>query len=154
MLTGLWQVYCDLPAKTLASTRRSGGLSMRLFIAINFNTDTHVRLIALRDELSLHAQQGKFSLDANLHLTLAFLGECDIKQTSAAKSVMDAISFKPFNVAVEHVGRFKRDGGDIWWAGLRATKPLMNLQSTLTERLREAGFVLESRKYSPHITLG
>jgi len=47
-----------------------------------------------------------------------------------------------------------RDGGDIWWAGLREDKPLMDLQRGLSDNLRAAGFALESRKYSPHITLG
>jgi 2'-5' RNA ligase len=127
---------------------------MRLFIAINFSVETRGRLIALREDLRSHSQRGSFSLDANLHLTLAFLGECDTKQTAAAKQALNAVGFAPFSAAVERVGRFKRDGGDIWWAGLREDKPLMNLQRELSNSLRAAGFALESRKYSPHITLG
>ena len=81
----------------------------------------------------------------------------------------------PFDVLVERVGRFRReggdqqsvnrggdnrpgrdrrDGGDIWWAGLRADKALLDLQRGLSERLSAAGFSLDARKYSPHITLG
>ena len=127
---------------------------MRLFIAINFNPDTRARLLALRDELRSRSERGNFSLPENLHLTLAFLGECDAKQTAAAKSAMDAVSFKPFDVHIERVGRFKRNGGDIWWAGLRGSKPLMDLQRELTERLIGAGFALEKREYKPHVTLG
>jgi nitroreductase len=48
---------------------------MRLFIAINFNTDTRNRLIALQEELRTKSQSGNFSRDENLHLTLAFIGE-------------------------------------------------------------------------------
>ncbi|MDR0570920.1 MAG: RNA 2',3'-cyclic phosphodiesterase [Clostridiales Family XIII bacterium] len=127
---------------------------MRLFIAVNFNTDTRERLIALREELRSCARRGNFSLDDNLHLTLVFLGNCNTEQIADAKAAMANLSFEPFRTIVERVGRFKRDAGDIWWAGLREDKPLMNLQRELSDNLRSAGFAIESRKYSPHITLG
>jgi len=127
---------------------------MRLFIAINFNNDTRSRLVALRDELRGKSEHGYFSTPENLHLTLVFLGECDTGQTAAVKKATDAVGFNPFNAAIERVGRFKHSGGDIWWAGLREDKPLMALQNELSNNLRAAGFVLETRKYSPHVTLG
>jgi 2'-5' RNA ligase len=127
---------------------------MRLFIAVNFNSDTCSRLIALRDELRAKSERGNFSAPENLHLTLAFLGECGGRQADAAKSALSAVIFEPFDIAVERVGRFKRDGGDIWWAGLREDKRLLALQRDLTDKLTTAGFTLERRKFSPHITLG
>ena len=127
---------------------------MRLFIAINFNNETRSRLLALRDELCGKSQRGNFSAPENLHLTLAFLGECDGRQTSSVKSVLNTVSFEPFDITLDRIGRFKRDGGDIWWAGLRESKPLIVLQNGLTDKLIAAGFTLDKRKYSPHITLG
>jgi len=127
---------------------------MRLFIAINFNNETRSRLLALRDELRGKSERGNFSAQENLHLTLAFLGECDGKQVVTAKSVVNAVSFEPFDISVDCIGRFKRDGSDIWWAGLHESKPLIALQGELAENLIAAGFTLEKRKYSPHITLG
>ncbi len=127
---------------------------MRLFIAINFNSDTKARLLALRDELRSHATHGNFSLPENLHLTLAFLGECNSKQTAAAKAAMDSLRFESFNLIVERVGRFKRNGGNVFWAGVREDKPLLDLQRDLTENLISAGFALDKRRYSPHVTLG
>jgi len=127
--------------------------SARAFIAINFSANTRSRLLGLRDELQSNSRYGKFSPPENLHLTLAFLGECDAKQTAAAKAVLDALTFEPFAITIDHVGHFKRDGGDIWWAGVRDNTALSNLQSELTARLHGSGFMLENRKYSPHITL-
>jgi len=127
---------------------------MRLFIAINFNDMTRARLIALRDELRDKAVYGRFSPSENLHLTLAFLGESDAKQTAAAKAVMDAVNFDPLIVTIGCIGRFSRGGSDIWWAGVSENKPLLNLYGDLTDKLSAAGFDLEKRKYSPHITLG
>ncbi|MDR1764885.1 MAG: RNA 2',3'-cyclic phosphodiesterase [Lachnospiraceae bacterium] len=124
---------------------------MRLFVAINFNADTRSRLLALRDELRGKSERGNFSAPENLHLTLAFLGECDGKQLAAAKNVVPETVFAPFDIAVERIGNFR---GDLWWAGLREDKPLLALQRDVSDRLSAAGFTLERRKFSPHITLG
>ena len=127
---------------------------MRLFIAINFGEEVKNRLLALCDELRSLSQRGNFSLPENLHLTLAFLGECDAKQAAAVKSVVDSTDFEPFDVSIDRIGFFRRDGGDTWWAGVRENKPLMDLQRKLTDKLTVAGFEVEKRRYFPHITLG
>ena len=127
---------------------------MRLFIAINFSTETRSHLIALRDELRVKSERGNFSAQENLHLTLAFLGECDDKQSAYAKAAMEASGFEPFPVYIDRIGRFKRDSGEIWWAGLQESKPLMKLQQGLADKLAVSGFSLERRKFSPHVTLG
>jgi 2'-5' RNA ligase len=131
---------------------------MRLFIAINFNDNTRSRLIGLRDELRSRSRRGNFSASDNLHLTLAFLGECDAKRTDAAKSVLGSVNFAPFGIAIDRVGRFKRSNGnnrgDIWWAGVSENEALLDLQRDLTEKLTTAGFEFDSHKYSPHVTLG
>jgi 2'-5' RNA ligase len=124
---------------------------MRLFIGINFNDDTGSGLLALRDELRGKSQRGNFSHPENLHLTPAFLGECDQKQLAAAKSAMDTVDFAPFDVTIEQIGNFR---GDLWWAGCKATQQLLSVRRTLSDNLRQEGFALEKRRYSPHITLG
>ena len=127
---------------------------MRLFIAINFNPDTRLRLLAVRDELRSYSKGGNFTVPENIHLTLAFLGECTAEQTAAVKAVMNTIRFEPFPISINCVGRFKRNDGDLWWMGMAESKPLLKLQQELSDRLIANGFTLEKRKYSPHITLG
>ena len=130
---------------------------MRLFIAINFNNDTRARLLSLRDDLREQSERGNFSHPENLHLTLAFLGECEQRDAALngrLRRVMESVTFEPFEVTIDRVGRFKRDGGDVWWAGGQESKPLLKLQRDLSDKLVTAGFTLENRKYSPHITLG
>ena len=127
---------------------------MRLFIAINFNDNTRAQLLSMRDELRSRSKRGNFTVAENLHLTLVFLGDCGMEQTSVVKSVMDKINFEPFPLNIERIGRVKRDGGDIWWVGVQASKPLIDLQSELTHKLIKTEFMLEKRKYSPHITIG
>ena len=130
---------------------------MRLFIAINFGDATKNALLALRDELRSRAEFGDFSLPENLHLTLVFIGECTAKQVSLIKTAMDAANSKPFGLLIDRVGRFGRgseQGEALWWAGVRGDKALLDLQRDLTDRLAAAGFSVDRRKYSPHITLG
>lgn len=127
---------------------------MRLFFAVNFNNNTRSQLLTLRDALRSRSESGNFSAPENLHLTLAFLGECNAAQTAAAKAVLNGIHFEPFDLLIDRMGRFKRSGGDIWWAGLRKSKPLQKLQQDLTGRLTDSGFHFRQSEYHPHITLG
>ena len=129
-------------------------MKARLFAAVNFDDTTRSRLLLLCDELRSRSERGNFSLPENLHLTLAFIGECDMKQAAAAKNSIDAINFERFDIRIERVGRFRRHGGDVWWAGLRKSEPLLRLQSELTLSLIDAGFALDRREYKPHVTLG
>ena len=126
---------------------------MRLFFAVNFSDETKSKLVGLRGKLRDNAVHGNFSSTENLHLTLAFLGECDAKQLTAARAVLDSLTIGRMGIYIDRIGRFRRDGGDIWWTGIAKNKALFALQRDLTDKLISAGFKLESRKYSPHITL-
>ena len=127
---------------------------MRLFIAINLNEETKSELISMQNELRAHSKGGNYTLPENLHLTIAFIGDCDIKQTAQIKAIMDIAPFQSFELIIEQIGRFKRDSGDTWWAGVQESKPLIQLQRNLTNGLLASGFSIDTRKYSPHITLG
>ena len=127
---------------------------MRLFIAINFPDEIKAAIVKIRNSLKETAFRGNFTLDENLHLTLVFLGECDVRQTDAIKSVMDEIMFPEFTLTLDKVGYFKRDNGNTWWIGLKENKSLSDLQADLIKRLKQKGFVLENRKYTPHVTIG
>ena len=127
---------------------------MRLFIAINFPDEIKAAIAQVRDGIKKAALRGNFTLDANLHLTLVFLGECDPRQVQAVKSVMEETRFSSFPLMIETVGYFKRNGGNTWWIGLKENIPLADLQSDLSGRLQQKGFLIESRKYTPHVTIG
>ena len=126
---------------------------MRLFIAINFPDEIKATIAEIRDSLKESALRGNFTIDENLHLTLVFLGECDFRQTGAIKTVMDDTIFSEFTLTLDKVGYFKRDGGNTWWIGLKENDSTSVLQADLTQRLKQKGFVLENRKYTPHVTI-
>jgi len=127
---------------------------MHLFVAVSFNEDTLSQLRILSDELRCHSECGRFTLPGNMHLTLAFLGECDAEQTTKVKATLNAIDFEPFDIVIDFIGRFKRSGKELWWAGVKENAELLKLQQRLSDDLISAGFRFDKRKYSPHITLG
>ena len=127
---------------------------MRLFVAVNFNDDTRSRLLALTDELRSKSERGSFVLPGNLHLTLAFLGECNDNQLNDSITAMEKTTYEPFDMYIDCLGCFKRNDGDLWWAGVRRSDALFNLQRSLSGNLKNAGFRLDDKRYKPHITLG
>lgn len=127
---------------------------MRLFVAINFNEKTTKNLQTMLKELQASSTQGKFTSPENLHLTLSFLDECNEKQVDAAKVAMSGVVFQPFDLQIDSLGRFKRRGGEVWWAGVYESSALLNLHHQVSSKLRENGFKLERLTFSPHITLG
>lgn len=86
----------------------------------------------------------------NLHLTLAFLGESSLKP---AQQALHQLSGPSFAMTVEGVGRFRRDGGDILWAGVRKNPDLSALAGQVQQAFSQKGFSLEKRPFAAHLTL-
>lgn len=125
---------------------------MRLFIAINFNDELKGKLVETQNMLRKYALRGNFSSYDNLHLTLVFLGEVT-DHIDLIKKAMDDITVSPFKLNIGGTGFFKRDRGDIWWAGIEESKSLILLQKQLGDDLLSKGFPIEKRRFVPHLTL-
>ncbi len=125
---------------------------MRLFIAINFTDEIKNRLQGAIEALKSGSVQGNFTRRENLHLTVVFIGE-----TTQADKIITAINevqTKPFPLKIGGLGKFRRDGGDIYWIGVEKSDALLQTYRQLYSQLTEAGFRLENREYKPHLTLG
>ena len=127
---------------------------MRLFIAINLKDEIKDYLTSAILELKKKSDRGNFTHRENLHLTLAFLGELGDDKVGSIQSVMSRINREPFQLSIHGFGKFKRNGGDIHWAGIEKSEGLLSVQRQLTIELEKDGFSLEKREYSPHLTLG
>jgi 2'-5' RNA ligase len=126
---------------------------MRLFFAINFNDEIKQKLAALQSRLKENSLSGNFTKYENLHLTLVFLGEVAGNRIGALRKITENVTFSPFNLCIRGIGAFKRDGGDILWAGIDANKNLIELHRRLYAQVSSAGFEVEGRKFTPHLTL-
>lgn len=120
---------------------------MRLFIAIRFSDAVRAALLSAADTLKKASSGGNFTRAENLHLTLAFIGESD--DVITVRRVMERCAGERFTLAVGGSGHF----GDLYWAGIEKNPALSALADRLQNALRSAGFPVEKRDFSPHITL-
>jgi 2'-5' RNA ligase len=95
------------------------------------------------------ALQGKATLAANIHLTLAFLGEADAaKAASAAKRVHGRRHALPIEVA-----RYVKRNEMVWVAPRETPPDLEALAKALQIELYREEFFLERRPFAAHVTL-
>ena len=87
-----------------------------------------------RQALARRGVRANWSRRENLHLTLEFLGE--VRDTAPVVEAMERVKAHKFSICFTDTGRFRRDGGDIFWLGVARTEPLMLLQAQLHEALR------------------
>jgi 2'-5' RNA ligase len=139
--------------------RVSSEENWRVFCAIHLPEKVRegvMRYIASLRELfpQVHAA---WSRDANIHLTLKFLGE--VPQSSIHK-LSDAASravasLERFTIATDQAGVFPKHGSPrVLWIGINdVTGRLVELQTRLEDECVKEGFAREARPFHPHLTL-
>ena len=124
---------------------------MRLFFALWPDAAAAEKLAALSRELAA-LTGGRPVAAAKIHLTLAFLGDLEDSALEPARRAVEGFGHPPLEVVLDQVGSFK--GARVAWAGCEVpSRELVELQSGLESRLRQAGFAFEERPYTPHVTL-
>jgi 2'-5' RNA ligase len=128
-----------------------GAASTRLFFALWPDPDLRMALAELAREVAREAR-GRATVQANLHLTLAFLGDQPAQQVQPLQALASALGGRRFELALDEIGCFVRAG--IAWLGASTPQPELGaLQGRLALALRAAGFSIDERPYAPHLTL-
>ncbi|MBT2680744.1 RNA 2',3'-cyclic phosphodiesterase [Bacillus sp. ISL-35] len=92
----------------------------------------------------------------DLHITLAFLGNApDDKMEAASERIEAAMKLQTsFELKIDHLGIFGRsEAPRIFWAGLKDSQDLKEVRQDVFSACLDAGFTLEKRPFSPHITI-
>lgn len=92
----------------------------------------------------------------DLHITLAFLGNADASRVNAANKLIESALSRQsaFELGIDHLGTFgRKDSPRIFWAGLEDSDTLKKVREDVFTSCLTAGFELEKRPFSPHITL-
>ncbi|MBO5199144.1 MAG: RNA 2',3'-cyclic phosphodiesterase [Lachnospiraceae bacterium] len=126
---------------------------MRLFIAVDFEEEIKQYILSVQKQLKAIAKKGNFTRPENFHLTLIFLGEVSQSELPSVLRAVDSVEQDAEEFLIDGIGRFPRDGGDIWWLGVKDYKGIAQIQSFLSRKLCAAGFSIESRAFRPHLTL-
>jgi 2'-5' RNA ligase len=90
----------------------------------------------------------------NLHLTLVFLGDCPDAALEAAHEGFAALREARLSLTLQGLGLFGKDRPHTAWAGVAPSAGLLHLQAKLQTIARRAGCPVETRKFTPHVTLG
>jgi RNA 2',3'-cyclic 3'-phosphodiesterase len=129
----------------------------RVFIALELDTGIQRRLSGVIDRMARELPALRWVDPLGIHLTVAFLGELSnerVEEAIQATSVA-ARQVAPFDYRLTRLGVF---GGTnqprvIWMGVEEPTGSLARLHETLKRALQQRGFELETRPFSPHLTL-
>jgi len=131
--------------------RGMAAASSRVFFALWPGDTLRAVLAQLAQEVARETR-GRPPAAANIHLTLAFLGEQSSARIVALREVAGRLGGRSFGLTLDEIGCFRRSG--VAWLGASAPQPdLLSLQGGLARALRDGGFPIDERPYAPHLTL-
>jgi 2'-5' RNA ligase len=129
----------------------------RTFIALDLSEAARATLRNDLRRLARALPDVRFVDPANLHLTLAFLGELDDEALALVSALAGEVArhAAPFELALAGLGVFgPTDAPRVIWAGVGGElRSLLALQRRLADALVGEGFPREQRPFSPHLTL-
>jgi 2'-5' RNA ligase len=134
------------------------GGAVRLFVAVDIGDALRQALGIEVDALKRTHPKIKWVSPANVHLTLAFLGDVYAERCREIARGLDAAvtGVGPFTVAVEGLGTFgAAHTPRVVWAGMgQGSDALGRLQARVDEAMKALGFPGEHRPFNAHLTLG
>lgn len=134
----------------MVPTEAAGG-PLRLFFALWPDEPVRSALAGLTARTTAECG-GRAMAAANLHATLAFLGNVPQQRLSEFVALADALRGERFTLQLDAVGYWRHNR--IVWAGARSSPPaLVRLALDLKTALERLGWPVDERPYTPHVTL-
>jgi 2'-5' RNA ligase len=132
---------------------------IRAFIAIEMSDAVRSDLSSLQGGLRPHQHPYVKWVDPKgIHLTLKFLGNIGQNQVADIEEAISQASqgVSPFQLQLGGLGAFPnlRRPRVIWVAMTGELESLLALQKGIDQALVPLGFAMESRPFTPHLTLG
>jgi 2'-5' RNA ligase len=124
---------------------------LRLFFALWPDAATRAALAAW--SRAIHAASGGRAVRPEiLHITLAFLGQCDSARLPALQAAAASVRLRPFKLVVDDPGYWHHH--QLAWAGARTTPAeLRALVTDLRAALTAREFSFDPKPFVPHVTL-
>ncbi len=125
---------------------------MRAFVAVDIPEDIKDKLL---DASALLPEKGLLPVRRDaLHITLHFLGELDDKGIGGAKEALKGLQARPMGISIAGVSYFNPDFIKIIFAKVAdGAEALSGVYGYLSGEFSKRGIGVESRQYTPHVTL-
>lgn len=130
---------------------------MRLFLAINLPAGEQRAIAAAVAPMRAAAPDVRWMGDAQLHVTLKFLGEQPDDAVDALRHALAAAArgHAPLGLALGGLGAFPNlRAPRVVWLGVAPDPKLELLQHDVERACSGLGYPLDARAFRPHITIG
>jgi 2'-5' RNA ligase len=129
----------------------------RLFAAIKIHPDKNFldQLHQLKKQLG--HEKIKWVEDHNIHVTLKFFGETEVKKIAEIENVLKQVAIKhsAFSIQLKNLGIFgSRYDPRIVWVGIEPYDHLVMLMKDLHAELKTIGYEPDRQNLVPHLTIG
>ena len=123
---------------------------MRLFIGIKLDNKALKKVDNYMNYLYQKGVKGNYTKLANVHLTLAFLGDVSSDKVDELLEIINSVDTNSLkSLKINKIKMLK----SIITLNVIRENILLNVQKDLTNKLNEKGYKLDQREYVPHITL-
>ncbi len=120
-------------------------MNKRIFIAINLPEETKKKIFELFSS-KIDGEKCKIVEEANLHITLNFLGYLSEEAIKELKEKMNALKEeKAFEVELTGIGEF---GGRVLWLGVKNAEKIKEIQGKICELIG-----VRDKRFHAHITI-
>lgn len=121
--------------------------SKRIFIALEPEESVKKQLLACQETWKDAGIRGNYTKEANLHLTLAFIGQSEM--WPQAIQVVKNLSWKPEILEICGAGHFK----NLWFAAIGPNESLSTNAAGVRQALKQAGIPFDEKPFKAHITM-
>ncbi|NMH67477.1 RNA 2',3'-cyclic phosphodiesterase [Bacillus sp. RO3] len=128
-------------------------LEAHYFFALSLSEETKEHLHKWTQPMKEEGAFQRWVHPEDYHITLAYLGSADELDPVIQK--VEALECPSFSITLDQYGTFgKSDSPRILWMGMQPTEALHDVRDSVYGACGEAGFQLDKRPFSPHITVG
>jgi 2'-5' RNA ligase len=132
--------------------------AIRTFVCIEVPETIKERIASLQQELRRSDAQISWVKPSNIHLTIKFLGNVPASKIETVRLAVEraASSIREFEIEVGVAGCFPAPRNPrVLWVGLTSLpESLKQLHAGIEDELEREGFARESKRFSPHLTIG
>jgi RNA 2',3'-cyclic 3'-phosphodiesterase len=133
--------------------RTSDMLKAHYFFALSLPEETKQYMNRCTQPMMAEGSFKKWVHPEDYHLTLAFLGSAEELHT--VMGIVGSLPYSSFPLTLNRFGTFgQSDSPRILWMGVEPSDMLHRVRNIVYGACEEAGFQLDKRPFSPHITVG